>query len=555
MVVPGEEAGAVAFRHALLQDVTYDSVPFARRRALHARVAEYLEATQAEPDHGLLVHHYRRAGDQENTRVHAVHASRSSVSVNANGEAVDYLQLALDTLHARTPRDACLRSRLEELMGESMATMAQHDEAVERFTRARRRWASPSVRRVCNDALGDVAPIDDPQGRDGLLCWRIALSTERGHSAYGRSLRWLAIGEASMPAQCKGTLAHILTSRGAILSRLGRLREAVDVGQRSVGLAREVGDDSLLADALNMLGNSLSTQGSLTEAIEHSTEALRLYEKIGDLSGQALSHAVLGADYTYSGDLSRSISHQETSLALHARLGNVNGVAFQHMNLGGALLQMGELDDAIEHLEEAIALATHPGVNPFGIGFSYLLLARAQVWSGRLEQAGQALGEGVRILEDIGAQSYLLDADIVACELCLARGDAEKAEEVCRSVIDRARAMSADISEGEALTMLGRVLLARDDPDPAIPALEASIVIAERGGSDYERARAIALLAEAERLCGVDEQSCTRKIDEAIHMFEQMDAGHDLAEAVGARQRVAAGVRVQPRVAGAEGEA
>ena len=39
------------FRHALVQDVAYESLPFARRRDLHGRVARYLEATQASPDH------------------------------------------------------------------------------------------------------------------------------------------------------------------------------------------------------------------------------------------------------------------------------------------------------------------------------------------------------------------------------------------------------------------------------------------------------------------------------------------------------------------------
>ncbi len=113
LVVSGEDGDtrAVSFRHALVQDVAYESLPFARRRQLHGHVARYLEATQTVPDHGLLVHHYRHACDAGKTRIHAVRASESSVAVYANLEAIDYLAVALDTATSRTPHDACLRSR------------------------------------------------------------------------------------------------------------------------------------------------------------------------------------------------------------------------------------------------------------------------------------------------------------------------------------------------------------------------------------------------------------------------------------------------------------
>ena len=120
MVVPHEDAGptSVSFRHALVQDVAYESLPFARRRDLHRRVARYLETTTTLPDHGVLVHHYRLAGDVVKTRFHALRASESSVTVYANLEAVDYLSIALATLKSRTPHDACLRSPIRGAHGQ-----------------------------------------------------------------------------------------------------------------------------------------------------------------------------------------------------------------------------------------------------------------------------------------------------------------------------------------------------------------------------------------------------------------------------------------------------
>ena len=190
---------SVTFRHALVQDVAYGSLPFSRRRVLHGRVARYLEAVQTVPDHSLLVHHYRHAGDAEKTRLHAVKASESSVSVYANLEAIDYLAVAVGTARGRSPRDACYRSRFEELMGDSFEILARHDEAVACFSRARRRWVSSAARRISEEALRELAPIDDADDRDSLLCWKIAVSLERGRSAYNRALRWLDRGAAALP--------------------------------------------------------------------------------------------------------------------------------------------------------------------------------------------------------------------------------------------------------------------------------------------------------------------------------------------------------------------
>ena len=475
------------------------------------------------------------------TRFHAVRASESSVAVYANPEAIDYLAIALDTVRGRTPRDACLRSRFEELMGDSLETLARHDEAIVCFARARRRWASPSVRLVAEDTLCEVAPIDDADERDASLCWKIAVSAERGRSAYKRALRWLDKAAAASPRGGRGTTARVLITRGLVLSRLGRYREAVEAGRKGVDLAREVGDIALQAYALNILGTVLSTQGLLKQAVDCSTEAIALYEQVGDLYGQAMGHGNIGADYVVAGDLRSALAHHEESLAFHSRLGNVTGIAFQHMNIGGALFQMGELHDAIRHLEEAIRLSSHQGASRLGTGFSHLMLARSWLWSGDCEHAERELAEAVMILESIDAQSFLLDAGIVASELSLVQGDTEQAETLCRNVVAKARCMSAELSESEASSMLGRILLERGCPDAAIAVLESGMALAEKGGSDYERAKALALLAQAERSCGAGEASCEAKLDEAIHMFEAMGARYDLDKALELRDRFETG--------------
>ena len=80
----------------------------------------------------------------------------------------------------------------------------------------------------------------------------------------------------------------------------------------------------------------------------------------------------------------------------------------------------------------------------------------------------------------------------------------------------------------QALCLLARNHLAQGDPEAAIPGLERCVALAEQSGPDYERARALAVLAEAQASCGSADDACEDTLAEAIRLFKKMGAGHDL---------------------------
>ena len=542
LVVPAQEGDlpSVAFRHALVQDVAYESIPFARRRNLHGRVACYLESVQATPDHGLLVHHYERAGDARRTRFHAVRASESSVAVYASLEAIDYLALALDTARAPTPRDACLRSRFEELMGDSLEILSRSAEAIERYSDARRRWTSPRVRQACEETLRDLSPVEDADGRDSLLCLKIGVSLERGQSAYKRALRWLDLAAKSLPPHREGLSARVLSSKALTLYRLGRYRQAVATAEEAVRLAQEAGDLAIHAYALTTLGTTYSALGQLERSRDYYSQALPLFEEAGDLQGVATCHSNLGYNLGLIGDLQAAVEHGERSLTLFARLGNVNAVAFQHMNLGGMLLLMGQVPAALEHLEGVMRLRERQALSPTVVGYVLIAMCRAYVTSGDLEKAESALTDARQVLESLGSEDVLLDLGVEDAYLRLAQGDLEQARTRCETALEQARAMGAEHMEVDALYVSGRVKLARGDPEGAVPGLEACVALAEKVGSTYARALALTGLAEALAACGETAEACDGPLCEAVRVFERMGADRDLKEALELRERLRA---------------
>ena len=102
----GDEAVFV-FKHALTQDVAYDSLLSRRRRALHveaARVLEALYGDRLEEITSTLAYHYARTDLIDESVTWLVRAAERAARVYANAEAILHLDLAARTAAAAARR-------------------------------------------------------------------------------------------------------------------------------------------------------------------------------------------------------------------------------------------------------------------------------------------------------------------------------------------------------------------------------------------------------------------------------------------------------------------
>ncbi|MER6978103.1 helix-turn-helix domain-containing protein [Streptomyces carpinensis] len=90
-----EERGHSCFRHALAQQVVYESVPAAERRWLHLRTARALESGVGTPRAAKLAHHYRLAGRHQEFVVHAEAAAEAALAHGNDATAARFLLEAL----------------------------------------------------------------------------------------------------------------------------------------------------------------------------------------------------------------------------------------------------------------------------------------------------------------------------------------------------------------------------------------------------------------------------------------------------------------------------
>ncbi len=118
------------FRHALIRDVAYSTLPRAERADLHADVARYIEARvgeDTEPVAWILAHHWRLAGDAGRAVPHLLSAARVAERGWATHEVVDLYSQAFELA-----TDPQMRTTIRLRRGMALKALdADHEAAAE----------------------------------------------------------------------------------------------------------------------------------------------------------------------------------------------------------------------------------------------------------------------------------------------------------------------------------------------------------------------------------------------------------------------------------------
>ena len=167
---------------------------------------------------------------------------------------------------------------------------------------------------------------------------------------------WLdrALAQASPSA----TLLRALSLRWAAgLARWqGDFPKATALGEEALTMARELGDELEIANALDTLGGVALYQSDYETAGARSKEALIKYRGVGAEKNIMRALSNLGLVATYRGDYERAEELYRESLQLHREQGEKAGALTPLSNLGYAIYYQGDWRRAREIFVETLAL-------------------------------------------------------------------------------------------------------------------------------------------------------------------------------------------------------
>jgi class 3 adenylate cyclase/tetratricopeptide (TPR) repeat protein len=148
------------FKHAVIRDVAYETLPLERREALHKSIAMHLESSAADTanEHAdLLAYHFVAGNELEKGFTYTIGAARQAADKFANQDAVYHFTRALTILARSEYSD---RSEDRQVVREQQARVyrraGMYAEAIDLLTECLERPASPVRRADFHIGLGHV---------------------------------------------------------------------------------------------------------------------------------------------------------------------------------------------------------------------------------------------------------------------------------------------------------------------------------------------------------------------------------------------------------------
>jgi serine/threonine protein kinase/tetratricopeptide (TPR) repeat protein len=313
------------------------------------------------------------------------------------GEALTYLELARG-IRERLGNPLEIAETLHNL-AETAAKTANYDQAIAHYLRAL------ELSRKADDKQG-VAIESYSLGRVFELQGR-----------YGAALK--AIEEALTIYRDLGErgfwLAEILSGHGSVLIQVGRSQEATSSLEESLGLARELENNTLIAQVLNSEGDGAFYRGDFPSASAHYQEALSMATEGQDQRLVLLSRLNLAAMAVETGrweeglDALKSVAKESDALGLKY-LG-----AQCSLYIGRALLDSGDPVTARQELEGSLRSSERLASQTL-LAKSHYYLAEALREEENEPQARRHFSAASQILEDIqkevGSNEVLERADL-----------------------------------------------------------------------------------------------------------------------------------------------
>ena len=332
------EASEYTFKHAILRDVTYESVLKRVRKAYHGLVADWLIEHSAErlaEYAGLIAEHLLLAEKSEQALNYIRTAGEAALASYANPEAESYFRRALE----QSPSDPD-RAVLLSGLGEAVSQQGFSEEALQTW-----REAIDLFQR-----LGDSDRMADLYARSSWFIWHSGDYSK----CWNLCQEALALmenlpdspGFARLLAEA-GRVAHFVTREIETESEL--------LLQAALEMAEQLGLLEVQAEARITLAIRFIVSGDLQEAISNLGEVIALVETNGLLRTASRAHVNLASVFNYSGDLISAHQHKLRSVEISRQIGDFVGLLFSLGGLTAHYCTLGELqtaDDILAEIEE-----------------------------------------------------------------------------------------------------------------------------------------------------------------------------------------------------------
>jgi class 3 adenylate cyclase/tetratricopeptide (TPR) repeat protein len=379
------------FRHEMLRDVAYESLPKRERMRLHERIVDRMR------EFGIIDRH------PQGVAWHLEQAARAGLDLDPNDRsladrAVDALARAGDIarwrIESRTAIDLYERAlalagdeerwgvreaRILSTRGEALYWLGEFEAAAAALSWALElapddAWTATHASRFLGDielnvrsrpdaadelfdrALAASRELADPWAEARTLLMAAWVPYWRGDYATARSMfeRALEISRSN-PEHDQWTEARALTSLTSVISPVGDERESLALARQALDLGRSMRDPFTTAVAQQSVGNSLRRMWHLDEARQYLDRAVRTFHDLGARWEEASAIGDRGTVRRLLGDLRGAEEDLRETMRLSRELRERTLMTWTVDRLVLVLILQGDVVGARAELTEAVA--------------------------------------------------------------------------------------------------------------------------------------------------------------------------------------------------------
>jgi len=402
---PGADETVYVFKHALTQDVAYDSLLARRRRQLHLAAARAIEAIHAErPDEvaATLAYHYARTDLIDEAATWLVRAASQAARVYANAEAILHLDLAARRLQ-RLPEGPLRDRRIVDVAlahAHSLYFLGRFRESVD----------------VLAPHAARVARLNDPAIAASYAFW----------------------------------LAHMY-------SRLGDQRHASESAFRAIDHATIAGDMATLGKAHGLLALEGHWSGQTADGITHGQQAIRLLSPLIEQRWWlGMAHFYLAMNHMLTREYDAALAEAARADAVGKEIGDPRLQTYAGFTTGWIEIERGASEAAIDITRRSLELAP----DRVSRAYASMVLGYALLESGRHVEAAPPLQAAVKELESFAFPQWHGLTAILIGEASRRNGSLDDAAQW----VARGKAMAAQANYRYAIELGSKVTerIARD---------------------------------------------------------------------------------------------
>ena len=510
------------FKHALTQEATYESILLRRRRELHRRVGETIEALFAdhlEEFYGVLAYHYARAEDWEKAQDYLFKAGDQAGKMAADAEALaHYRQAVAGYSRVFGDRwDPLQRAVLERKMGEALFRRGEHQQATEYLQRALTYLGIPFptlpwgvrleiARQILQQAGHRLWPRlflrqtpDHPQPAAAVE-ERFRIYEAMGWIDYFVDVKRLFL-EALMMLNMSERNHYLLgiargsTGLGLICDLIPAAWLAGRYHRRAIALAEQIQHPLTLGQAYLGLGlHELHALGKWESALEDFRRSAAAYREAGELRQWGAVSTLIAWVLRARGDFTPSLEHSREILRVGQETADPQVWGWGLSALGRTLLHAGALEEAVAHLQKANELFKSVP-DDLWVVFTTSNLAECYVRQGKLQEAIDLLEAGLQLSTARGFRGYhvsLPRLPLAEAYLAMAEraedgetgGWLRKAKQACRVALKQGQVTV--VAAPSAARFQGTYEWLRGKPSNAQKWWQRSLIMSERLGARYE---------------------------------------------------------------------